>query len=136
MSMHDAYNNGQTLVFYNAQPTAVQTIIKHHFFALMLHYKLSSSFASVIVEEIDGINTFREFNSVYGTQPAGVNLLFQKTVGHYTKTITHPWYNGILEADTYMKDHFPELWNLVLLEMIQDKHDLYDDSVQSVNTFI
>jgi hypothetical protein len=35
-----------------------------------------------------------------------------------------------------MKDHFPELWNLVLLEMIQDKYDLYDDSVQSVNTFI
>jgi hypothetical protein len=43
-------------------------------FALMLRYKLASSFASVIVEEIVGINTFREFNSVYGTQPASVKL--------------------------------------------------------------
>jgi hypothetical protein len=135
MNSRDESNDGQTLVLYKAQPTAVQTLIKHQFFALMLRYKLLSSFALVFVENFDGINEFIEFNSVDGPQPTGFELLFQKTVGHYTETIAHPWYNGILEADTFMNDRFPEIWNLVLLEMVQDKHDLFNDSVQSVDTF-
>jgi hypothetical protein len=28
-----------------------------------------------MVEEIDGINTFREFNEIYGPEPAPVELL-------------------------------------------------------------
>jgi hypothetical protein len=78
----------------------------------------------VQVEEVDGINALREFNSVDGPQPGCVNLLFQKIIDRsFTKTTAHPWYNGIPKADTFMKDHFPELWNLVLLKMVQDKHE-------------
>jgi hypothetical protein len=135
MNSRDESDDGQTLALYKAQPSAVQTLIKHQFFALMLRYKLFSHFASVYVVNFDGINEFRAFNSVDGPQPAGVELLFQKTVGHDAETIAHPWYNGILEADSFMTDRFPEIWNLVLLEMVQDKHGLFNDYVQSVDTF-
>jgi hypothetical protein len=56
----------------------------------MIHYSFLSSFGSVQVEEVDGINAFREFNSVDGPQPDHVNLLFHKIDRYFTKTITHP----------------------------------------------
>ena len=128
------YSDGTTrqtrLPYLYTLPEGPRFLIRDFFFSSMVRYKLKSSHGAVEVEEVDGINAFREFNSMRGMPNEVVNLVFQKQEECFIETIAHPYYNGIIAANDYMSDRFPEIWNLILLEMVQNKHMLFDDYVE------
>jgi hypothetical protein len=92
-----------------------------------IRYKLMCREGNVWLQKSDGHVELQSFH---------FNFQYRNPDNNTTTTLAHPWYNGILDANEYMKEHFPKIWNLVKFEMIHDKHCLFSGPNWSFDTMM
>ena len=95
--------------------------IGYYLFSLMIRYRIFTYEGRNYVCPGDGINLLRDYNFCFQIQDEGV-----------FHTIAHPWYNGILDAHDYMISFCPAAWQLILHELVQDKYNLFNEHIQSL----